>query len=49
MEEVTVTPDEFEALVEVFRLLKRWRDQRDASVIAEAVEKNLKPEVTYES
>lgn len=48
LEEAKVTPEEFEALVEVFRLLKRWRDQRNANVTAEQVETNTNPEVTYE-
>lgn len=35
MEEATLTQEEFVGLVDVFRLLQRWRDERNQRILAE--------------
>lgn len=35
MEEATLTQEEFVGLVDIFRLLQRWRDERNQRILAE--------------
>ena len=38
MDEVVLDSDEFQELVEIFRILKGWREDRDASLMIESLD-----------
>lgn len=43
MEEVELTPDEFEDLVDIFRTLKNWRDNRNEALMLQECESEEEP------
>lgn len=46
MDEVTLTPEEFDELVDVFTILRRWRDQRNARLMETEPDEILETERT---
>ncbi len=44
MEEVAVNAEELRALVDIFRTLRKWRDQRNARLMVQEAEDSLTDE-----
>lgn len=44
MDEVVVTAEEMRTLVEIFRTLRKWRDQRNARLMVQEAEDSLTDE-----
>jgi uncharacterized protein YjiS (DUF1127 family) len=44
MDEVAVNAEELRALVEIFRTLRKWRDQRNARLMVQEAEDSLTDE-----
>lgn len=49
MEKVVLAPEEFSGLVEVFRILRKWRDENNQNILAEeSVETKTDKETKHE-
>lgn len=49
MEKVVLAPEEFSGLVEVFRLLRKWRDENNQNILSEeSVEIDTNKETIHE-
>lgn len=44
MDEIVVNADELRTLVEIFRTLRKWRDQRNARLMVQEAENSLTDE-----
>lgn len=48
MEEVVLAPEEFSGLVDVFRLLRKWRDENNQTILADEPDEKTVKETKHE-